>query len=69
MKQYTENINDVIRMLYSVADTLRYAMEIISLNDCNTCNREECSYKPKPGQMVRINCPHWIEKEHDAERN
>ena len=31
-----------------------------SCNDCGT--RNSCKYAPRPGQPVRINCPHWAER-------
>lgn len=27
--------------------------------NCNTCADQECSYRPKPGEITRFNCPLW----------
>lgn len=37
--------------------------DISMLHDCDDCGiREQCKFLPKPGQMVRINCPLWVER-------
>ena len=36
---------------------------IIDSGDCNICEcKGNCTYVPKPGQLVRYNCPHYVEK-------
>ncbi|MBO5610593.1 MAG: hypothetical protein J5929_09545 [Eubacterium sp.] len=40
-----------------IADWLRLLKEIIDQGDCNDCGNRGCLYKPKPGQLVRYNCP------------
>lgn len=27
--------------------------------NCNTCANQECTYRPKPGEITRFNCPLW----------
>ncbi len=37
--------------------------DIAALHDCNDCGiKGVCKFSPQPGQMVRINCPLWVEK-------
>lgn len=37
--------------------------DITALHDCNDCGiKGVCKFSPEPGQMVRINCPLWVEK-------
>ena len=37
--------------------------DITALHDCNDCGiKGICKFSPEPGQMVRINCPLWVEK-------
>lgn len=36
--------------------------------NCNTCADQECTYRPKPGQITRFNCPLWRGPE-DKRRN
>lgn len=41
-----------------ILDCLMALRDIYKTGDCNICaNRKECKYLPKPGQMVRYNCP------------
>ena len=56
--KYMEN-RDIAGILYKLADIVRAYDEIMSLHDCNDCEKKNCPYKPKPGQMVRFNCPLW----------
>ena len=37
--------------------------QVLALNNCNDCGRENCKYKPQPGQHARINCPVWVPME------
>lgn len=52
-------IDDAIGMMYYIADNLKVLREIYSTGDCNNCSNKECGYKPKPGQIVRYNCPFY----------
>ncbi|WP_457791419.1 hypothetical protein [Anaeromassilibacillus sp. SJQ-5] len=37
--------------------------DITALHDCDDCGiKSKCKFAPEPGQMVRINCPLWVEK-------
>lgn len=49
-----------------ILDYLRVLRNILETGDCNNCETKNCIYKPKPGQMVRYNCP-FYEKEGDNE--
>ena len=35
----------------------------INFHNCNTCKRQ-CEIRPEPGEVVRVNCYLWSEKEH-----
>ena len=63
MSQFDENMRDFARMLDKAADDIRYAIEVQSYHDCNDCGCKSCKYKPKPGELVRINCPLWKREE------
>jgi hypothetical protein len=39
--------------------TRSYANQVVNLPNCNDCGRENCEYKPNPGEHARINCPLW----------
>lgn len=43
-----------------ILDCLRALRDIYNTGDCNICaSQKECEYMPKPGQMVRYNCPFY----------
>ena len=43
-----------------LAEWLKCLKEIWGHGDCNVCRNGECKWKPKPGQLVRYNCPHFV---------
>ena len=53
------NLDEVISNLSNVLDYLRDYQDIQELPTCNDCADSRCFYRPKPGQMVRFNCPLW----------
>jgi hypothetical protein len=55
MSRLDDTISDVAYIL----DTLLTYRNIVQRGgDCNTCKKKkECEYAPKPGQLVRYNCP------------
>ncbi len=46
-------------------DVYRKELEaLLDLPNCNDCGRDDCPYKPLPGERVRANCPiHESKKE------
>lgn len=41
---------------------------IYETGDCNICaSKKDCEYVPKPGQMVRYNCPFYKAESEDKE--
>lgn len=51
-------------LLY-LADVMVAVDDMREMHDCNDCGIvRKCAYAPKPGQVVRSNCPLWEEKEH-----
>lgn len=55
--------HEAASVLYMLADTVRAYEEITALPDCNTCKERDCQNRPKPGQMVRINCFDYVGEE------
>lgn len=55
MSRLDKTISDVAFIL----DNLILLRQIQSKGDCNACacKNRDCGYMPKPGQMVRYNCP------------
>lgn len=59
MSKLDRTISDVAYIL----DTLMAYRNIVETGCCNDCEeKSECRYAPKPGQLVRYNCP-FYEKE------
>lgn len=46
-----------------ILDCLMSYRDIVNSGDCNTCAQKNCTYKPKPGQLVRYNCFLYVSKE------
>lgn len=64
-----ERLDQEIARQALILDCLMTLRDIYKTEDCNICaSRKECEYMPKPGQMVRYNCPFYKteseEKEH-----
>ena len=43
-----------------LAEWLKVLKEIWDSGDCNDCRNGQCEWKPKLGQLVRYNCPHYV---------
>ena len=52
-------IDEVIANVAYILDCLMAYRNIVSTGDCNNCKNKDCGCKPKPGQLVRYNCPHY----------
>lgn len=48
-------------------DCLVLLRKIMEMGDCNVCANKDCEYMPKPGQMVRYNCPFYKAEKEDEE--
>ena len=56
MNRLDDTISDVAYIL----DTLMAYRNIANSGDCNRCGKQKtCEYIPKPGQLVRYNCPFY----------
>ena len=53
-------IREAIKILNNVITYLEDYEDLSSLNNCNSCRNENCPYRPKWGERVRINCPLYI---------
>lgn len=49
-------------LMNEAADAIEELDNSLSLNNCNSCLKKSvyCEFTPRPGQMVRINCPHYL---------
>lgn len=55
-------LDDTIEDVAYILDTLMAYRNIIQTGTCNSCRMERtgsCAYLPKPGQLVRYNCPFY----------
>lgn len=56
-------LDDAISDVAYIFDCLMALREIHNSGSCNDCEtRSICKCKPKPGQMVRYNCPFWAKE-------
>ena len=50
-----------------IADWLKLLQRILDSGDCNVCGiRKVCQIKPNLGEMVRYNCPLFVERSDKA---
>ena len=57
-------LDDVIADVAYILDTLMAYRNIVQSGCCNSCDgARKCKYTPKPGQLVRYNCPFYEQKE------
>lgn len=54
-----DKLDNVIADVAYILDTLIAYRNITQTGDCNNCARRVCEYEPKPGQLVRYNCPFY----------
>lgn len=54
-------LDDTIDDVRYILETLVAYRRIIRQGCCNTCNNQNCEWKPKLGEDVRWNCPHYSE--------
>lgn len=53
-------LDDAISNVAYILDTLMAYRNIVDSGDCNRCGKQKtCEYAPKPGQLVRYNCPFY----------
>ena len=50
----------LISLYRQLAEWLKALKEIWDSGDCNDCRNGQCKWKPKLGQLVRFNCPHYV---------
>jgi len=56
-------LDDVIANVAYILDTLIAYRNIAETGNCNICKNKNCQWIPKPGQLVRYNCPHYKAEE------
>lgn len=55
---------EIKEILYTLIGAIDYTERIAHLPNCNDCGwGTGCMYAPRLGEQVRINCPHWKEKQ------
>jgi hypothetical protein len=59
-------IDKAIADVAYILDCLMAYRNIVSTGDCNNCKNKDCGCKPKPGQLVRYNCPHYKREKTDG---
>ena len=62
-----DRLGETISNIAYILDSLILLRQIQSTGDCNICaNQKGCKYVPKPGQMVRYNCPFYKAESEDG---
>lgn len=56
-------LDDTIANVAYILDTLMAYRRIAETGNCNTCKNKDCQWRPKVGQLVRYNCPHYEAEE------
>ena len=56
-------LDEAIASVAYILDCLMAYRNIVESGDCNICKNKDCQWKPKPGQLVRYNCPFYTKKE------
>lgn len=63
-------LDDSISTVAYVLDVLRVYRDIVNSGCCNDCCYvNKCKYAPKPGQLVRYNCPHYERRRNNVSSN
>jgi hypothetical protein len=60
-----DKLDKAISEVSYVLDSLMLLRQIYQTGDCNVCGNRKCGYMPKPGQIVRYNCPFYKAKAGD----
>ena len=55
-------LDDTMADIAYILDVLRVYRNIVQSGNCNICDSRECKWKPKPGQLVRYNCPYYEQR-------
>ena len=62
------NLDNAIKDVAYILDSLMALRNIHQTGSCNECGAvKTCGYVPKPGQMVRYNCPFYVGRPDDTE--
>ena len=59
MNRFT-SLDDVILDIDYILESLILLRNLEESGDCNHCGNKECEWKPKTGQLIRYNCPHYV---------
>lgn len=62
-EMYKRGYDDAKEKLCDGCSYKNYYSRVAAQNDCNDCGkRKVCKFVPRPGGVVRINCPLWRAK-------
>ena len=57
--EMADKLDEWSQIFRAAAVAIQLTDQILSLPDCNDCQRQGCEYKPRVGENVRNNCPLW----------
>ena len=62
-EMYRRGYDDAKEKLCTGCGYKSYYTQVSAQGDCNDCGKaRSCQYVPRPGSIVRINCPLWRAK-------
>ena len=61
--------NKAISETAYILECIATLKSIQASGDCNDCGDKDCIYRPKPGKMVRYNCPLYERKKDEITQN
>lgn len=60
LEMYRRGYDDAKEKLCTGCSYKSYYAQVAAQGDCNDCDKvRSCQYVPRPGGIVRINCPLW----------
>ena len=60
-------LDNAIKNVAYILDSLMAYRNIVESGDCNRCKKKiNCAYVPKPGRLVRYNCPFYEKAEGES---
>lgn len=63
LEMYRRGYDDAKEKLCAGCGYKSYYSQVAAQGDCNDCGKaRSCQYVPRPGSIVRINCPLWRAK-------
>ena len=50
---------EIKNQLDAISAMLDVYIQVTQMNGCRNCGKQDCEYRPKNGELMRLNCPLW----------